>query len=158
VSLAMPPIVTAFTPVFINSGSTSSYTDAAGNVWASDRFFTGGKTFLATTRTIAGTPDSKLYLSQRYGAFTYSVAVPNGTYQVTLKLAETWATGAGQRVFSVQAEGVTVLSNLDIFAEVGANAVDDKTLTVNVTDGALTLTFVTGVQNPMVEGISVRGA
>jgi hypothetical protein len=157
VSLAMPPIVTTFTPVFLNSGSTSSYTDTVGNIWASDRFFTGGKTFLATTRTIAGTPDSKLYLSQRYGAITYSVAVPNGTYQVTLKLAETWATAAGMRVFSVQAEGVTVLSNLDIFAEVGANTVDDKTFNVNVTDGALTLTFVAGVQNPMVEGISVRG-
>ncbi|MDQ1485930.1 MAG: hypothetical protein QOJ62_1623 [Actinomycetota bacterium] len=158
VSLAMPPVTTSFTPVFVNSGSTSAYTDAAGNIWASDRFFTGGKTFAATARTITGTSDSTLYLSQRYGAFSYSVAVPNGTYQVTLKFAETWATAAGQRVFSVQAEGATVLSNLDIFAEVGGNRVDDKVLTVAVSDGALNLSFITGVQNPMVEGISVQGA
>src|SRR6185437_12861233 len=81
--------------------------------------------------------------------------VPNGTYQVTLKLAETWATASGQRIFSVKAEGATVISNLDIFSEVGANTADDKTFSVDVSDGALTLAFVTDVQNPMVEGISV---
>jgi hypothetical protein len=158
VSLSMPPVVTSFTPIFINAGSTKAYTDTAGHVWLADRDFSGGKTFTAATTTISGTPDSTLYLTQRYGVFTYSIPVPNGSYSVTLKLAETWATGAGQRVFSIQAEGATVLSNLDIFSEVGANTVDDKTFTVTVSSGVLTLTSVANVQNPMVEGIEIQGA
>jgi Malectin domain/Carboxypeptidase regulatory-like domain/Glycosyl hydrolase family 52/Domain of unknown function (DUF4965) len=156
-SLSMPPVVTSFTPIFINAGSTKSYTDSVGNVWLSDRDFSGGKTFTAATTTITGTSDSTLYLTQRYGVFSYSIPVPNGTYQVTLKLAETWATAVGQRVFSVQAEGATVLSNLDLFAEVGANTVDDKTFTVTVSDGVLTLSSVANVQNPIFEGIEVQG-
>jgi hypothetical protein len=158
VSLSMPPVVTSFTPIFINAGSTKSYTDSVGNVWLADRDFSGGKTFTAATTTIAGTSDSTLYLTQRYGVFTYSIPVPNGNYSVTLKLAETWATAAGMRVFSMQAEGATVLSNLDIFAEVGANAVDDKTFTVSVSSGVLTLASVANVQNPMIEGIEIQGA
>jgi hypothetical protein len=160
VSLTMSPVSPppqTFTPIYIDSGSTSSYTDSNGVVWQKDTYFLGGKTYAAKSQAIAGTTADPLYVTQRYGAFSYSIPVPNGTYQVTLKLAETWATTAGQRVFSVQAEGATVISDLDIYAEVGGYAVDDKTFTVTVGDGALSLSFVAGVQNPMVEGIAVQG-
>lgn len=158
VALSMPPIVTSFTPVFINAGSTAVYIDTLGNRWVADIDYSGGTKLITASTTIAGTPDSKLYMRQRFGLFTYSIPVPNGNYQVTLKLAETTATAAGVRVFSMQAEGVTVVSNLDIFAAVGANTADDKTFTVTVSDGVLTLTSVANVGDPMVEGIEVQGA
>src|SRR5258706_13335338 len=41
-------------------------------------------------------------------------------------MAETFWTAAGQRVFNVLINGSQVLTNLDIFAEVGANKADDK--------------------------------
>jgi hypothetical protein len=157
VALSMPPVVTSFTPIFINSGSTAVYIDTLGNRWIADFDYSGG-TKIQTTNAVVGTPDPKLYRTQRNGVFTYSVPVPNGNYQVTLKLAESSATAAGQRVFSMQAEGATVLSNLDIFAEVGANAADDKTFTVTVSDGVLTLAAVANVGNPLVEGIEIQGA
>ena len=43
----------------------------------------------------------------------------NGTYQVTLKMVEDWATAAGQRKFDVRIEGKTVLTGFDIFAACG---------------------------------------
>jgi hypothetical protein len=157
----VPPTSTApaASTIRIDSGSSSSYTDSAGNVWLSDRDFSGGKTYTSPSgSTVTGTADPKLYLNQRYGAFSYAIPLPNGTYSVTLKFADTYSTAAGQRIFSVTAQGATVLTDLDVCADVGQGAADDKTFTATVTNGTLTLGFVTGVQNPMVEAIQVLPA
>jgi len=81
----------------VNAGGPS-YTDGAGNVWSADSGFSGGTTF-SNTNNIAGTTDDTLYRTERFGTFTYTFAVPNGAYDVTLRVAETLAgiTGAGQR-------------------------------------------------------------
>ncbi|MBK7366570.1 MAG: hypothetical protein IPJ04_01355 [Candidatus Eisenbacteria bacterium] len=46
-----------------------------------------------------------------------------GRHRLRLYFAETYSgiTAAGQRVFDVEVEGETVLSNFDVFAQVGAN-------------------------------------
>ena len=94
---------------------------------------------------IAGTIDDPLYQLQRFDRpappeLTYTFGVPNGDYTVNLLFAENWsgAWAAGVRVFSVQMEGTTVISNLDIFSEVGARTALVKSVPVTVADGQLT--------------------
>ena len=118
-------------PTLRVSTQRASYTDTSGNVWSADSGFEGGwQNANVTTAPIAGTTDAKLYQSEHYGMKGWSAKVPNGTYDVTLKTAETYWTQKGARVFSVTAEGRSVVSNLDIFAEVGKNRALDKKFTV----------------------------
>jgi hypothetical protein len=82
--------------------------------------------------------------------------VANATYDVTLKFAEIYWTGVGQRVFNVSIEGKTVLSNLDIIAKVGPRTAYDVTIPVTVNDGVLNISFSSVVNNAKVSGIKVE--
>ena len=96
---------------------------------------------------ITGTSDPSLYDSQRYGgSFSYVFHVPAGNYQATLLFAETYSGdfAAGKRVFNVLANGATVISNLDIFAQAGANTALGKVLNnIAAAGGTVTLQFKT---------------
>ena len=151
---AAPPTATAtftFTPTpvtastwRVNAGGPA-YTDSLGNAWQADTQFAAGST-VAEGTTIAGTNDSTLYDTQRYGAnFSYVFHVPAGSYQATLLFAETYSgdDGVGDRIFNVLVNGVTVLSNLDVFAQVGANtALDEVINNIAPSGGAVTIQFV----------------
>jgi len=84
-------------------------------------------------------PDHAIYQTLRYGNFSYSIPLANGNYTVTLKFAETYWNAAGKRVFNVSMQDTQVISNLDIFAEVGETAAYDVTVPVSVTNGMLML-------------------
>jgi Ca2+-binding RTX toxin-like protein len=150
--------------IAVNSGG-SAYTDAdTGIAYAADtgQYANGGSTF-GNANAIAGTNDDSLYNNQRYSSsnLVYNVPVANGSYDVTLKFAEIYSgiTGAGQRIFDVEAENVLVLDNLDVYQQVGFNTAFDWTGTVSVTDGSLTLEFLKGaVQNPFISAISIKPA
>jgi len=150
-----------FTPIRVNAGG-SAYTDAASQVWSADTGFNTGNV-ASTGATIAGTSDQALYQTQRWDSggtpeLEYSFAVPSGSYEARLHFAESWdgAFFVGGRVFSVQLEGTTVWSNLDVFAEAGANTALMKTATTSVSDGVLNIGFLHGAHdNPMVNGIEI---
>jgi chitodextrinase len=150
----------------VNAGSATSFTDAAGQVWAADvSTSTYGTTSGETSNyanPIAGTEDDALYQTFRYDGspsspLDFNFTVPNGTYEVRLHFAETWVeiTAAGQRVFDVLAEGNTVFNDLDVFAEAGPNAALVKTFEASVNDGLLTIGLRHVVQNPFVCGIEI---
>ncbi|WP_432541739.1 malectin domain-containing carbohydrate-binding protein [Kineococcus sp. SYSU DK002] len=144
-------------PTIRVSTQRSAFTDAAGQVWSADTGFEGGwQNASTTTSPIDGTGDDKLYQSEHYGMKGWSAKVPNGTYDVTLKTAETYWTQKGARVFSVTAEGRSVLSNLDIFAEVGKNRALDKKFSVTVADGTLNLGFTQTRNYATVDAILVQ--
>jgi len=162
-STPVPPTPT-FTPVVsstwrVNAGGPA-YTDSLGNVWAADENFNGG-TAVAEGTTISGTNDPTLYDTQRYGTFSYSFNVPAGSYQVTLKLAETYSgdMATGDRVFNISINGTNVASNLDIFAQVGGNAADDKVINnVSPVNGVITIQFTGGTStdtSAVVEALQV---
>jgi hypothetical protein len=107
------------------------------------------------TAGISGTTDDALYQNERYtpgGSYTYEVAVANGTYQVDLLLAEIYSgiTGPGQRVFDMSLEGqaLAALQNIDIYAQVGANAAYTITQQVTVSDGSLSIQVGPGSSSP----------
>ncbi|WP_243373430.1 malectin domain-containing carbohydrate-binding protein [Geotalea sp. SG265] len=131
--------VTAATSFAVDCGG-AAYTDAAGTIYGTDKAFSGGSTG-KTTAAIAGTTDDLLYQSERWGNFSYSIPVANGSYTLTLKFAEIYFSSAGQRVFSVTVNGQTVISNLDIYAKVGKNTAYDVVIPVNVTNGAINIGF-----------------
>jgi Malectin domain len=64
---------------------------------------------------------------------------------------------ANSRQFNVVIEGSTFLSNYDIFAEVGRFHAVTKTKKVLVTDGALTINFLSVIQNAKISAIQVTG-
>ena len=135
--------------------SVSYEIDAGGK---GDTGFSGGKTY-ATSAAIAGTKDDGTYQTERYGDFDYSLAVKNGTYDVTLKFAETYFNAAGKRVFDVKAEGKTVVDDLDLWkAAGGKNVAHDIVVPVKVKDGRLDLDFLGEIENATVSGIEVAKA
>lgn len=145
----------------INSGGLQ-FTDAANNVWLADYGFSQSATSTSTV-AIAGTVDDSLYQTERYDStangddLEYSIDAPNGSYEVVLHFAETYAqiTAPGMRVFDVRAENQTVISGFDIFARVGSNTACTSSFPVTITDGKIDLHFVRGVQNPKICGIEV---
>ncbi|MDX2185996.1 MAG: malectin domain-containing carbohydrate-binding protein [Opitutaceae bacterium] len=148
------------TPVRIESGSTSSFTDSSGNVWAADNGSTGGSIVDRGAIAIANTTEDRVYQTERWGVTGYAIPVPNGLYTVTLHFAETYSgiTAAGQRVFSVAAEGSTPSGwgSIDVFAQAGGrDRALLKTATVNVTDGTLNLAFTASANNTIINGIEV---
>ncbi|WP_036196277.1 malectin domain-containing carbohydrate-binding protein [Nocardioides aequoreus] len=154
----------------IDTGSSTTYTDTAGNVWAPD---TGR--FTPTTApaegnradAIAGTTDDPLYAT--YRGNTGSVTPRNLTYslptraatKVDLRLhfAERAAANntAGKRLFDIDVEGETVRRNVDIFAAAGGlNTATVLGLTnVTVKGGSLELALKATADYPAISAIEV---
>jgi len=137
----------------VNAGG-KQYTAGDATVFAADTKFSGGSVY-TTTAAIAGTTDDPLYQSERYGNFSYNIPVENGDYEVSLKFAEVYFTGVGQRVFNVLVEGKVVISKLDLVAKVGPKAAYDATVPVTVTDGTLNITFQSVVDFAKISAITV---
>jgi hypothetical protein len=144
----------------VDCGGTANYTDSAGNVWVADSGFSGGQTYTATS-TIAGTPDQALYKSERWESsdFSYNFNVAPGTYKVSLYESSLYAAvcNAGGRVFDVTINGTKVLTNYDMFNEVGCLTAQIKAYTVATkADGKINITFNIGTAgNPKIAAISV---
>lgn len=128
-----------------------------GTSYAARTGFTGGR-YTESYRagsTINGTTDDAVYYPEWVFATGWQRAVSNGTYDVTLKMREAWATRAGQRVFSVDAEGKRVLTNVDIFNAVGRDTAYDRTFRVDVADGRLDLAFHNHANGSQISAIVV---
>ena len=134
--------------------------------FVADEDYSGGGDNQVTTATInltqpgANAAPMAVYQHGRSGVFTYTIpGLTAGTqYTVLLHFAETYFTAAGDREFNVAINGTSVLSNLDIFATVGANAALLKTFTATAnSSGDIVIAFTTGAANqPLVMGIEVR--
>ncbi|HEY3414556.1 MAG TPA: malectin domain-containing carbohydrate-binding protein [Armatimonadota bacterium] len=106
---------------------------------------------------IADTTEAPVYRDVRYEMSAYRLAIPNGTYTVTLKFCEPYYSEAGKRVFDVSIQGRPVLENLDVFARVGKDRALDYTYPgVKVNDGKLNIAFGKRVEFPCIAGIAVE--
>lgn len=135
----------------------SAVQDAAGNTYEAATGFSAPVWTASYPQgaLVAGTQDQALYRAERTGMKTWSRAVPNGTYDVTLKMREAYWKSAGQRVFDVKAEGATVLSDIDIVKSVGKNTAYDRTFRTQVADGRLDVAFVNKVDRGLVSAVVV---
>jgi hypothetical protein len=126
------------------------FTDSGGNLFGADKAFVAGDfgfvgSDLARTfgSPIAGTIDDQLYQDLRGGLSTFSYvfdSLPAGDYDVTLHFMEPSFPGPGSRIMDIDAEGILVIDDLDLFAASGATlTAHTETFTVNVTDGQLNI-------------------
>jgi hypothetical protein len=146
-------------PVRINAGG------AVDGLFSADLYFKGGTT-LSTAAAIAGTTDPALFQAQRVGNVTaglwsYTIPVPNGTYDVKLYFAEIQKTGAGQRKFNIDLPLTAAnpdIANLDIYAAAGgANTAYSVTIPGVATCGASQIRINTTavIDYPAIAGIEV---
>jgi len=159
VTAASPSVTPAArTAIRINAGGTTGITNSMGGVWLPDQGFTGGATTSrAADLPIANTQDAAIYRTEHFGMTAFSRELPNGAYTVKLHFAETYdgVSAAGQRVFSFNVEGKE-FADFDVFAKAGgARRAYVETVTANVADGKLDITFTSRVQNPAINGIEI---
>jgi hypothetical protein len=92
----------------------------------------------------------------------HAVEVPlsDGRFVVQLHFAvvDPAISNPGELVFDVYAEGTRVIRDLDVLATVGFAAVLIKTVTVDVLDGALSLTFAGAAGAPQLNALEISAA
>ncbi len=141
-----------------NAGG-DEYTDIFDRQWQASIGFTGGRTF-SNINAIAQTEDDFLYQSEHIGEdFSYSQAVPNGSYDVTLHFAEIYFNQSGKRVFDVSLEDQLVLDDFDIYAQAGGKDLAlERTFNVDVTDESIDLDFLPSVNLAKISAIEIEPA
>jgi len=153
--------LTVTPPVYIDAGSSMTYTDSVGNVWQADEGFDGGdSTERAADLQITNTADPAIFHTEHFGMNSFSCNLPNGKYTVKLLFAETYPdiTGPGQRVFSMNVGGKQI-DDFDTFAKAGGGKTAYiESVNVDVTDGKLVITFTAKTQNPEINGIEILPA
>ncbi|HEV2444365.1 MAG TPA: malectin domain-containing carbohydrate-binding protein, partial [Candidatus Sulfopaludibacter sp.] len=144
------PIQSSQFPYRVNAGDFSDYNDPAGNLWHASPgiawffaelgpFASGGGLIVAETNT----PD--LYQSEETSSespMEFRAPVPNGTYQVKLKLADLG--DMTPTVFNLSVNGQPALLNFDRHYvansyEQASSSAYDEFVTANVTTGMLVL-------------------
>ncbi len=83
----------------------------------------------------------QLYRSSIYGVDEYKIDLENGKYLLALFMYEPVYQESERRVFSVEAEEVTIVEDLDIAKEFGAGKVVQLRKLVEVNDGTLNIDF-----------------
>ncbi|MUP45431.1 hypothetical protein E0K83_06685, partial [Gramella sp. BOM4] len=90
--------------------------------------------------------------------YTFPVA-QEGNYEVRLYMGNGWSgtSEPGTRIFDVAIEGVVhpTLNDIDLSARFGHQVGGVISQVVNITDGAIDISFIHGVQNPLVNGIEI---
>jgi hypothetical protein len=155
-----PSVAAQMTMVIYPNGSIrlapaqpNDYTDTKGNIWLHGRAGDGGDGY-DNGGTWPSTPDITLYKIPIYGGagldLRFDILVPNGTYQLTGKFAETQASVPNFKIFSLESQGQIIHPNLDIFVLAGGhNMPIDFTLPATVTTNRLSFVIrAIGGTNP----------
>ncbi len=152
----------------ISPGNPSSVTHCDDTVWIADQPHTFGSFgyvggvagFLGNSISGVCAQAQSLYQRERYSdtssTFDYWFDCPPGLYEITLLEAETWVSGAGQRIFDVYIEGERMLADYDIYAEAGGRYTPITLIfTSVVADARLEMHFVPRIDNARASGIQV---
>lgn len=101
-----------------------------------------GGDHVETLDRIVETDLDPLYQHAREGLDAYRLDVPPGTYSIELAVCDFEHESAGERVFSVRANGETIASDLDPVSAAGPRTPVTVTATVTVhSDGGLRIAF-----------------
>ncbi|MBM1105637.1 DUF4038 domain-containing protein [Aurantibacter crassamenti] len=164
ISVNPEPNTNSFALRINTGGAVTTYN---GNNYMADNYFDTGSTLDRPQTGLPAPMKSIRYSTSEI--MGYDIPLSNGDYTVNLHFAEIWfgATGGGSggigsRVFDVNLESTLVEDNLDVFAQVGAEAVLTKSYTVTITDGQLNIDFdsrtaVGGNRHPIINAIEILG-
>jgi len=105
-------------------------------------------------------PPPSVLQTNRHGPMTYRMGgfTPGQSRSVKLYFVEHFWTAAGKRLFNVIINGKQVLTDFDVFADAGGQyiAVQHAFTTTANPSGEVVVQFVSGVDNPIVNGIVVN--
>ena len=128
-----------------------------------DTGYTGGARWTGAAISGQPAPYNAMRSSSPVGAlFSYSFALQPGTYNVTLLMLEPRADQkAGQRLLNVSINGTSVVTALDLFAQVGALKPYRATFPVVIalpptTINGIKLVFSASAGNAIVSGIQIE--
>ena len=142
----------------LNAGGDTYLSSASGIEYIDDEttgWLSGGSTYSASN-AIAGTEDDELYQSERYGDFSYSVPLTNGSYDVVFKFAEIYQDNPGSRIFDVEMEGYEIILDLDLLFRTDKYTAYDVVMPVELTDGELNIEFISVTDNAKLSALEVR--
>lgn len=149
--------------LFVNSGSSSNVS-YEGTEYISDINLTENLSFTTSkgyTNSQAGT--EPLFHSERYGTnFSYSIAVPNGVYDLTTYHNETWfgrpnggVEGPGKRVYNISIQGELAKSNIDLFTISENEPTSFEFENIVVTNGTLLISLDALTNNASISGFKL---
>ncbi len=144
------------------------YIDRAGNVWQSDRYYSGGDALAEPRQYIARTLDPGMFQTMRSGQFSYDIPLVPGNYEMRLFFSETHygpdtLSGGGEtsRLFDVLLNGQPLLHIFDIIKDAGANDTADVRAFKDVhpaDDGKLHLRFQSLIDSPLLNALEITPA
>ena len=154
------------TAMRINSGGGALTLN--GDDWSADQYHNSTASYTKNV-AIANTTIDQLYQTERFirtGTLIYDIPVSgSGPFDVYLHFAEIYfglpgsgsSGGVGSRIFNVDIEGQEQLTNYDIVAQAGgsATAIVEGFTGISVSDGNLTITLTSVVENPKISGIEI---
>jgi len=144
-------------PYQINCGG------GASSPYTADQYYSGGSDSSVTNNinTIGVTDPApqEVYQTERWGEMTYTLPslTSGASYKVRLHFSENFWPVSGIRKFDVAINGITVLSNYDIYAETGTlykAMVKEFTTTAN-TSGQIVIEFTNVANHPKIGGIEI---
>jgi hypothetical protein len=130
------------------------------NLYESDKNYRKGSVKLdaqVVKTNVAGTDIDSLYVTYlsaavALGETRLEIPVTNGNYLVRMHFVENYWTAPASRIFTTFIENQEVLTNFDIFKEVGYRAALVKDFSTTVNDGVLTIKF-----NPTADRVGIAG-
>lgn len=145
-----------------------TYIDRAGNVWQSDRYYSGGEALAQPRGYIARTLDPGMFQTMRSGQFSYDIPLPPGNYELRLYFCESHygpdtLSGGGEtsRLFDVSMNRQPLLHIFDIIKDAGGDNIADVRAFKDVhpaSDGKLHLSFQSLIDSPILTAIEVTPA
>jgi hypothetical protein len=117
----------------------------------------GGSTY-SVSDSILNTQDDTLYQTERYGDFSYTIPIANGSYDVVLKFAEIYQDNPGTRTFDIEIEGETIAIDLDILFRTDKYKAYDVVMPIVSTDGELNIDFISTIDNAKLSALEIRAA
>ncbi len=149
--------------LFVNAGSHFQFYPKSGVIWESDQAkenhdwgYVGGKEG-HTSDNILGTSNDPVFQYYRSDMKQYHFDVPQGTYSVTVYLAEPKFGIKGQRIFSIDANGMPVFTNIDLAGNYGKDVPVKKSVILNVDDtNGININFHATKGKAIVNGINVK--
>ena len=149
----------------INCGG-EQVVDGYGKTWRADQAYVAGSygyvggSAYSTSDPINNTTIDPIYQSEHYNMSEYRIDLPNQDYLITLHFAEIYHIANGKRVMSVKIEGRQVLTDLDIYSEVGHDAAlsysfSTKALGISINDNVLDISFSQKSDVAKISGIEI---
>jgi hypothetical protein len=144
----------------IDTGSSSAVAPFSADTYATGGTMNAVTNVISTTGVTNAAP-AAVYQSERYGNTTYTLPslVASAQYTVRMHFAEIYWSAAGKRLFNVLINGITVLSNFDVFVAAGGQykAVVREFIATANASGQIVINFNTVTDNATIEGIEVIG-